>query len=155
MKKITLLFVAFLFITIGYAQSTYQDEVELVQALYGMQKKEMVAQFIEVSSDQTEGFWELYNEYDSKRKEIGKKKFELIWNYVNDHGKIKAEDAEMFMSEVIPLRKKSDELIDHYYTKIKNKIDPVTAVQFYQIENYISDVIRLELLQELYITKKK
>lgn len=155
MKKTTLFIVTFLFVTIGYAQSSYQDEVQLMQSLYGMQKKELVAQFVELNDSQSTEFWALYDEYEVKRKEIGKKKFELIFNYVNDYGQIKAEDANMFMKEAIPLRKKSDELVDHYYNKLKNKIDPVVAVQFYQIENYLSDIVRLELLGELYITKEK
>ncbi|MCK5679144.1 MAG: hypothetical protein KAH72_11805, partial [Flavobacteriaceae bacterium] len=111
MKKITLLIVTFLFVTIGYTQSSYQDEVQLMQSLYGMQKKELVAQFIEISDAQSTTFWSLYDEYEVKRKELGKKKFELIFNYVSDHGQIKAEDANMFMKEAIPLRKKSDELV--------------------------------------------
>ncbi len=155
MKKITLLIVTFLFVTIGYTQSSYQDEVQLIQSLYGMQKKELVSQFVEINDSQSTAFWALYDEYEVKRKELGKKKFELIFNYVNDYGQINAGDAAMFMKEVIPLRKKSDQLVDNYYNKIKNKTDPVVAVQFYQIENYLSDIVRLELLEELYITKEK
>ena len=155
MKKITLLIVTFLIVTIGYTQSSYQDEVQLIQSLYGMQKKELVSQFVELNDAQSTAFWALYDEYEVKRKELGKKKFELIFNYVNDYGQINAGDAAMFMKEVIPLRKKSDQLVDNYYNKIKNKTDPVVAVQFYQIENYLSDIVRLELLEELYITKEK
>ena len=60
----------------------------------------------------------------------------------------------MFMKEVIPLRKSSDELVRTYYNKIKNKTDAVVATQFYQIENYLADMVRTELLENLYISKK-
>ena len=50
---------------------------------------------------------------------------------------------------------KSDKLIDSYYKKVKTKTDPIVAMQFYQIENYLADVIRMELLEEIYTTKKQ
>jgi len=153
MKKITFIIVPFLFTSIGFSQS-FQDEVQLVQSVYGMEKKEIVAEFVELDENQKTDFWLLYDEYEIKRKELGKTKFTLLFDYVNDYGNINPEDAEMFMNEVIPLRKKSDKLVDTYYKKIKKKTDPIVAMQFYQIENYLSDMIRLELLEEIYTTKK-
>ena len=153
MKKIVFLVLVLVVATTGISQ-TFQDEVKLMQSIYGMDKKDIVAEFIELNSGQEDAFWKLYDEYEVKRKEIGKKKFEIIWNYVNDYGEIKPEDAEMMMNESIPLRKRSDELVDTYYKKIKNKTDPVVAVQFYQIENYLSDLIRIKLLEEVFITKQ-
>ncbi len=153
MKKITLIITAFFFTFLGYSQS-YQDEVQLIQSIYGMEKKEIVADFVELDANQKTDFWLLYDAYEIKRKALGKTKFTLIFDYVNDYGDVKPEDAEMFMNEVLPLRKKSDKLVDTYYKKIKKKTDPVVALQFYQIENYLSDLIRLELLEEIYSSKK-
>jgi len=153
MKKIVFLVLVLVVATTGISQ-TFQDEVKLMQSIYGMDKKDIVAEFIELNSGQEDAFWKLYDEYEVKRKEIGKKKFEIIWNYVNDYGEIKPEDAETMMNESIPLRKRSDDLVDTYYKKIKNKTDPVVAVQFYQIENYLSDLIRIKLLEEVFITKQ-
>lgn len=154
MKKLSLLFIC-LFISVSAISQSFQDEVNLLQSVYGMDKKSIVTEFIELNESQKEVFWKLYDEYEVKRKEIGKKKFTIIWDYVNDYGKIKPEDAEMLMNESIPLRKKSGQLIDSYYHKIKNKTDPVVAVQFYQIENYLASLIRIKLLEKVFITKNK
>ena len=59
------------------------------------------------------------------------------------------------MKQVIPLRIKADKLVDNYYKKVKSSTDPIVAMQFYQIENYLFDAIRMELLEEIYITKKQ
>ena len=75
-------------------------------------------------------------------------------SYVNDYGEVKPENADNFMKQVIPLRIKSDKLVDNYYKKVKTKTDPIVAMQFYQIENYLSDAIKMELLEEIYTTKK-
>jgi hypothetical protein len=153
MKKLSLLLVTFLFTIFGFSQS-FKQEIELLQSIYGMDKKEVVAEFIEINDNQKEVFWKLYDEYEVKRNELGKKKFEIILKYINDYGEIKPAQAEMMMNQSIPLRKSSAGLIDTYYKKIKNKTDPVVAVQFYQIENYLSALIRIKLLEEVFITKK-
>ncbi len=152
MKKITLLIVAILFTTTSFAQSA-QNEIELIQSVYGMEKKEIVTDWVELNENQKTDFWVLYDAYELKRKELGKNKFALLLKYVDDYGEILSEDAELIMKESIPLRKKSDKLIDNYYKKIKKKTDAVVALQFYQIERYLSGIIRLELLEEIYTTK--
>lgn len=138
----------------GISQSS-QDEVQLMQSLYGMEKRDIVGEFIELNETQEKDFWELYDEYELKRQEIGKERFRLLTNYVNDYGEVKPENADNFMKQVIPLRIKSDKLVDNYYKKIKTRTDPIVAMQFYQIENYLSDSIRIELLEEIYTTKKQ
>ena len=120
LKSIQLFLAAFLFTAIGIAQS-YQEEVELFQSIYGKDKKEIVSLFVELDDSQKTNFWNLYDEYEMKRKELSKDKIAVIMNYVNDYGDVKAMDAEMFMSKVLPLRKKSDKLVDSYYGKIKKK----------------------------------
>lgn len=153
MKKISVLIIAFLFAGITQAQ-TQKEEVDMIQSLFGMQKKEWVSQYIEVNDAQKTDFWTLYDEYELKRKELGQKKFDLLLKYVNDFGEIKAANAEQFMKDAISLRKKSEKLIDSYYKKIKKKTDPVVGMQFYQIETYISNLIRSEIMEELFVTKQ-
>lgn len=134
------------------AQSN-EDELQLMQSLYGMEKRDIVDEFIELSDTQSNEFWTLYDEYEEKRKELGKKRFQLVNKYVNEYGKVSPANADTFMKEAIQLRNKSNNLLDSYYKKIKSRTDPVVALQFYQMERYLSDLIRIEILEEIYTTK--
>ena len=134
------------------AQSN-EDELQLMQSHYGMEKRDIVDEFLELGDTQTNEFWNLYDEYETKRKELGKKRFELVNKYVNEYGKVKPAKADTFMKEAIQLRNKNNSLLDSYYKKIKSRTDPVVALQFYQIERYLSDLIRIEILEEIYTTK--
>jgi len=154
MKKLIFLVFFISLSALSFAQS-FQDEYQIMQSLYGLDKKEIIAQFIEIDADQEANFWLLYDAYEIKRKELGKKKFQLLKNYASEYGEINPENVASLMKQSIPLRKKTDKLIDSYFKKIKNKTDPVVAIQFYQIENYLSDLIRITLLEEIIITKNK
>ena len=149
------LFVALLFTAFTpliNAQSN-EDELQLMQSLYGMEKRDIVDEFVELTDAQSSEFWRLYDEYEAKRKELGKKRFTLINKYVNDYGKVSPANADTFMKEAIQLRIKYDNLRDSYYKKIKSRTDPVVAMQFYQLERYLSDLIRIEILEEIYTSK--
>jgi len=154
MKPLLFLLVVFTF-SIGMTGQGSQDELQLMQSLYGMDKRDIVSEFIELNDSQEQEFWLLYDEYEEKRKDIGKERFRLLTSYVNDYGEVKPQDADNFMKQAIPLRIKSDKLVDNYYKKIKSRTDPIVAMQFYQIENYLAEVIRMELLEEIYTTKKQ
>lgn len=146
-------FILFTCISGIFAQSN-PDEIQLMQSLYGMEKRDIVAEFVEFSETQEKEFWLIYDEYEHKRQEIGRERYRLLTGYVSDYGEVKATDADNFMKQAIPLRMKSDKLTDTYYKKMKSKTDPIVAMQFYQIENYLADAIRMELLEEIYTTKK-
>lgn len=148
------LVVFFLFISSSLlnAQSN-EDELQFMQSIYGMEKRDVVDAFLELSDTETNEFWRLYDEYEAKRKELGKKRFELVNKYVDQHGKVSSANADTFMKEAIQLRNKNNSLLDSYYKKIKSRTDPVVAMQFYQIERYLSDLIRIEILEEIYTTK--
>ena len=150
-------YILFLFFTflgsILYSQ-TNADELQLMQSLYGMEKRDIVSEFVELSDSQSNEFWKLYDEYELKRKDLGKRRIELINKYVGDFGQVSAVDADNFMKEAIQLRIKSDNLRDSYFKKIKSRTDPVVAMQFYQIELYLADLVRMELLEKLYTTKQ-
>jgi len=153
-KPLLFLLIIFTF-SIGMTGQASQDELQLMQSLYGMEKRDIVSEFIELNDSQEQEFWLLYDEYEEKRKDFGKERFRLLSSYVDDYGEVKPQDADNFMKQAIPLRIKSDKLVDNYYKKIKSRTDPIVAMQFYQIENYLADVIRMELLEEIYTTKKQ
>ena len=150
------LFLVFFFVFISgsllNAQSN-EDELQFMQSIYGMEKRDVVDEFLELSDTETSEFWRLYDEYEAKRKELGKKRFELVNKYVDQYGKVSSVNADTFMKEAIQLRNKNNSLLDSYYKKIKSRTDPVVAMQFYQIERYLSDLIRIEILEEIYTTK--
>jgi hypothetical protein len=146
MKKITLL-IAFLAIAaLSYAQ-TNKEEVDLFQAAFGMDKKAVVANFVHPGDLEKDAFWQLYDEYEIQRKEFGKKRIQLLEQYVRTYQTMTNEAADLWTKEVIKLSASNDKLIATYYDKIKKVTSPIVATQFYQIEGYILTAIRMEVLE--------
>jgi len=153
MKKITLFLVALFLASFAYTQSN-KEEIDLVQAAFGMDKKAIVADFVQLSDTQKDAFWTLYDEYETKRKDLGKERIELLKQYAEQYMTMTSEQADTWTKKVMELQTKTDKLIATYYEKVKGVSDGVVATQFYQIENYILATIRMSILQGVPFLKK-
>ncbi|MCF6222696.1 MAG: hypothetical protein L3J34_03105 [Flavobacteriaceae bacterium] len=155
MKKIILIITAILFTNLSFAQDYSIEEVEIFQNLFGAEKKAIIEGNIDLTGVDANAFWGLYQEYETFRKEIGKKKLELLKQYTTKSN-ISNDQVESLMKTAIPLRKSEDSLIEKYYKKLKKSTSPIVAAQFYQIEHYISDGMRFAILNNIeFIQDKK
>jgi hypothetical protein len=153
MKKYILISVALFLASFVYSQ-TNKSEVELIQAAIGMTKKDAVKEYIQVSDAQKDTFWQLYDEYETQRKELGTQRIDLLIQYGKEYRSMTNEQADAWMKKVIELQGKTDKLIVTYFKKIKKATDPIIATQFYQIENYILSIVRMKVLNEIPLVEK-
>jgi hypothetical protein len=154
MKKYILIFAALFLASFAYTQSN-KEEIDLVQAAFGMDKKAVVADFVKPSDAQKAAFWKLYDEYETQRKDLGKQRIALLQEYAAKFLDMNSEQADAWTKKVIELQKKTDNLIVTYYTKVKTATDGIVATQFYQIEGYILTAIRMQVLQNVPFLQKK
>ena len=120
-----------------------------MQSAFGIEKKAMVAEFVKVDAAQKDAFWKLYDEYETARKDLGKKRIDLLNQYADNYDKMTNEFADSFGKQVIDVQKKTDALLLSYFNKVKKATNPVVALQFWQVEGYILTGIRLMILEEL------
>jgi len=148
MKKAFILLMSLLYVTLLNAQSN-KKEIDLMQSIFGMEKKAIVAEFVKVDPAQQDAFWKLYDEYEATRKELGAKRIELLLQYTDNYGKMTNETADSWTKQAVNLGKKTDALLLKYCNKVKKITNPVIALQFYQVESYILTGIRLSIMEEL------
>ena len=82
MKKYIIIISALFMASFASAQSN-KEEVDLMQAAFGMDKKAAVAEFVKPSPAQKDAFWKLYDEYETQRKELGKQRITLLEEYAS------------------------------------------------------------------------
>lgn len=146
--KHLLVLLALLVSGISFAQSN-KEEVDLYQSLWGMEKKEIVAEFVKVDPAAKDAFWNLYDEYEMERKAFGKERIDLLTKYVNNYGSMNDDMIDGIMSDMISLGAKTDKLAATYYGKIKKAAGVKAAAQFLQLESYINSAIRTAIFEEI------
>ncbi len=154
MKKGLLAIIIMVFTMGAYAQTA--EEVDLVQAAFGIEKKEIVMNFVKPSEEQKAAFMEVYNDYETERKELGKVRIELLKQYADQWENMTNEQADEWIKKVMALGLKRDKLIKKYYNKVKSVTNAKVATQFYQIEAYILTTIRYSILEAIpFVDEKK
>ena len=73
----------------------------------------------------------------------------LLKQYTTKQGNMTALQAEEMLNQAAKLRSSEDNLIMNYTKRIRKISNPFVAVQFYQIEHYISDGIRFSILNNI------
>ncbi|HEX6192245.1 MAG TPA: hypothetical protein VFZ42_07770 [Chitinophagaceae bacterium] len=128
------------------AQSNKED-VDMIQAMYGKEKKAIVAEFIMPPDDaKKKAFWNLYDKYETERKALGKKRIALLEKYANAYSSIDDKTTDAIMLQTMSLQKSVDGLITTYYSKIKSSVGVKQAAQFYQLESYLLSATRIYVL---------
>lgn len=146
--KNLLLLAAICLSTVAFSQSNKED-VDFIQAIYGKEKKAIVADFIKLEGAQKDAFWKLYDEYETKRKELGKKRVALLEKYAGTYSSMNDASASEITKETIKLGAETDKLIATYHKKMEKASGAKAAAQFYQIEAYFLSVIRASILESI------
>jgi len=140
------LFMVFAFTATSQAQSD-KEETDLMQSIFGMEKKAVIADFLKIESSNP--FWALYDEYETKRKELGKDRLTVLENYLQNYDKLADEKYDEVIASMIKLRKSNDKLTDDYYKKIKKASGSKVAAQFFQVEAYFASQVRAAIMEEI------
>ena len=148
MKKMILILAGMFAAMFTYAQSNV-EEIDLVQSIYGIEKKAIVEEFVQPKASNRVPFWEVYDVYEVERKELGKERYALLVKLEKEFENLSNEQADAWMKEVISLSKRQDKLVDKYYNKVKKATSPIVAMRFYMLEAYLLTAIRYEILDAI------
>jgi len=146
LKSIPFLAIIFIASFSTNAQSM-AEEVDMIQSLYGMEKKALIAEFLGDSVN--DEFWSIYDAYEAERKSLGKERLNLIKNYVENYASIDGEVADGMVKQSEQLSSKLTGLISKYTKKVRKATDSKVAAQFFQIENYLLSMTRIQIMNNL------
>ena len=148
MKKVILAAIIVVFALASKAQSN-TDEINLMQSVYGMEKKDLIAKHMKIDADKSELFWQMYDEYEIARKEIGKKRANNIIAYAEKYESLSDADADALVKASMEVQTGFIKLWEKTYKKMAKSISPVTAAQFIQAEMFLENMVRQELAMEI------
>jgi len=144
MKKL-LLIAALAISSASFAQSGMKEDVEILQSLYGKDKKDLVGAYMKLQEPQAAEFWKIYDEYELKRKALGQKKMELIKDYANNYETLTDEKADELAKATLKNNADYEKLASKYYGKTKKVIGALNAAKFMQLESALQTAVRGEI----------
>ena len=148
MKNIYCLITTTLLSSALYSQD-YTSEIEYYQAAYGLEKKKIVENFMDLPTESSEQFWNIYNLYETERMALGKDRMSNLKKYAEAYDNMTNEQADEIAKSSLKFRASSEKLYKKYYGKVKKVTDATTATQFLQLEIYLSSAIQYSILESI------
>jgi hypothetical protein len=128
----------------GLAQTAGED-IAMIQNLYGMEKRKLVSNYMQIPQSQAAAFWSVYEQYEVDRRELGRKRIELIDQYAKTYKDLTDDKADEIAKGILENNVKLEKFHQSYYGKFKKATSAVTAAQFMQLELYLQSEIKREI----------
>jgi hypothetical protein len=130
----------------SYAQN---DDIALIQSMYGMEKRKMVTDYMQLPELSAAAFWDVYDKYEVERKELGRKRLLLINEYAENYMNLTNEKADQLAKDVLTNNVQYEKLHQKYYPKFKKATSALKAAQFLQLETFLQNEIRSAVQEEI------
>ncbi|MCF0050176.1 hypothetical protein MUK70_28295 [Dyadobacter chenwenxiniae] len=132
---LAILFIAMLSITTASAQRKSEEEIKRIQDA----KVAIITNRLNLTPEQSTGFWPVYNEYSQKRREIHRAQKKII----NDKKAEGQTDDQVLnnLKEVQDLRQKELDLEKEYQTRFLKVITASQVIELYKAERTFNDML--------------
>jgi|SRR6478609_2409897 hypothetical protein len=149
MKK-TLLFAACTLFALNslIAQSNKED-IEIIQNAFGKDKKMLVSEFLQGSIKDSVAFWKLYDEYEDKRKALGKERIDIIQQYADNYDNLTDAKATELANASFANDAKYTQLFQTYLKKFSAVTGARNAAKLLQLEVYLQTLIRAKVMTDV------
>ena len=149
MKKITLFITGFIFMSVFTFGQMQEGDIKLFQQLFGTEKMALVKNYMALTPQQDSVFWSDYNDYETSRLELGKRRIKLVEDYAKNYMTLTEDKATELIEESNAIDVEFKKLQKTYYKKMTKSVGAMKAAQFYQFESYLNNVINISIQENI------
>lgn len=99
-------------------------------------------------------FWPIYAEYEKELNELRSRQFSLIKEYIDNYDDLSEKKTSELLKNSLESQQGRVDLDKKYYELLTTEINPKTAVRFFQVNDQIELMLRLQIWSQLPLVKK-
>lgn len=148
MNKIYLV-LTILLTSISFGQSSMKEDVDIIQSIFGKEKKELITQYMNIATEHSTEFWKIYDEYETERKALGQTKIKIVNEYASNYETLSNEKADELVKATLKNNMEYEKLNEKYYAKMKKVIGSIQAAKFIQVEGFVQNSVKSAILNSI------
>lgn len=129
------------------SQSSSDDFIELLRKDIRSQKKQIIAENMELSDAEAEKFWPVYDQYAAELSKIYDVKIALLKDYADNYGSMTGEQAEAYIRKRAEVEQSIMQLRLKYMPAFRKVLSGRETALFYQLDWRLSLAIDAQLIQ--------
>jgi len=127
----------------------FKDELEVIQSVWGKNKKALTQDFLQLSPEQAAAFGPVYDGYLEARKKITQVRGEAMEAFAAKNAQLDDATAKDMVTKLMKNNSNLASLQSKTFKKLSKVLSPAKAAQWWQLESYIDAEIRAAILGEL------
>lgn len=132
----------------GPAQAQQErDAIELIKSQLSTQRQALVAENLDLETDESEVFWPLYREFQNKREPLIDRRIKLLQEFRDNFDGLTDEQAGSIIDDWLSLEDDIVKLRKQYVKKFRKTLSVKTTLRYFQIENKLDTIIDYDLAQ--------
>jgi len=128
---------------------TSDAEADALVNLLGVQKREIMAQLVDVPKKDSVAFWKIYDEYQAGNKATTKNRIHIYERTAKAYQSMTPVLADSLAQRYFVNRREQEKNLEAYYQKIKTATNAEVAFEFYQAETYLLTQIRAQIMHQI------
>jgi len=126
-----------------------QDDLQAASEIIRQQKKNYLANMMELTPQEKEAFWSVYDQYESGLSKLRSKRIELAVNFLQNHASLSDAEAIDMLKQKLELDAADLEFKQSYVAKFMQVLPRRKVVRFYQAENRFDAAATAELYRNI------
>jgi hypothetical protein len=133
----------------GYADTQWsaEQDVQLVKSNLRSQKKQIVAANMDLTDQEAEKFWPVYDRYAGELAKIYDTKIALLQDYLDNYKTMSGDEAETYLRQRAAVEEHIMQVRLKYVPEFRKVLTGREAALFYQIEWRLDLMINVQLAQ--------
>ncbi|MEW6039790.1 MAG: hypothetical protein AB1648_16330 [Pseudomonadota bacterium] len=127
------------------ARPAEQDELALFRASIRMEKREFIADAMDLDEAQGKKFWSIYHQYEADLMKLNDIRYALINDYAASFDTISEAKADELVKAALDFRKSRTALLEKYYGKLAKSLSKKIGARFLQVENVLQGAEDVEI----------
>ncbi len=129
------------------SQPHSDDFIELLRKDVRSQKKQIIAENMDLSDAEAEKFWPVYDQYAAELSRIYDTKIALLNDYVENYSSMRGEQAENYIRKRAEVEQSIMQLRLKYMPAFRKVLSGRETALFYQLDWRLGLAIDVELVQ--------
>jgi len=128
-----------------YTVDQIKAVIEAARAEMRASRDALIAANLELTTAESDKFWPLYREYNTKKASLGDTRLKIIMDYAEAYPEVSDVVAKDLVDRSIKNSKAFDKLRYEYTAKIGKVLPAAKLMRFLQIESRIDNLVELKI----------
>ncbi|MEM6912395.1 MAG: hypothetical protein AAF511_00310, partial [Pseudomonadota bacterium] len=112
-------------------------------------RRAIVAQGLQLSDEEAEKFWPMYDDYRNDIKVVELRLVENLSTFADNFNELSDDVAEELLSAGVDIEADSSRLRREHVKRVRRVLEPVSALRYFQLENYIETAQRMSVQRQI------